>query len=1007
MDILEKCIFNFIKETSKKEIDLKLSLNKFLKEVAKTLKIDQVFVSSIVADTKDYVVIAEWSRENKRAFVDLPLTITQENIRDIGMDYANLGYSRRHVMGTPDGDSVLHTGIYYKKHLKGAVIFGQFRDFEYGKTEIEAIRFLASFLARYVYGMEGFERAFDPNLIMKKEMVAFLRECTVSLENTFDIDRTLKALITSFRQKFDFSRVSITTFVDEENHFKFRYCSSSTDVENLEGQVFALKEQTYEEMRDRFNDRGYVVNAGEYEFSSKMISLNVAMLEGGLFYGAFNIEMVGDYVFTESICELALRFANLFSSYIARIDSQKYISQIKEFHDNFLDLIYNALPIGFVQISTDFDNPIIKKININALDSLEIDHNDADILLGQKSAFSFIFEDEIDKIIHNLEIISTEAVLNSHDFKLKIRSIKGKNRWITGSIIYTRNYFGEPVFQIYFVDVTKSVWERKLKENIRNMERYAMLTTIAKSYASIVLLNLRKKEYTIINSSFDLKDNVKNKGDYSFLKEISREYIIDDQKDIFDNMFDIDNLVKLYNEETDELKKEFCVCYEDGSQHWIEYTCVFLTGLYLKEKIVVCMTRVLDKERSERAEQKKLLEDALNAATRANKAKTDFLSNMSHDIRTPMNGIMGITDIALMNLNNEEKVKDALEKISVQSKHLLKLINDILDMSKIESGRMVLHSDTFNIKQIAFNSIDAILTQASQKNISIKANVDQVTDEMVIGDNLRVNQILINLLGNAVKFTHENGTVSLIVIQDKEKIKDLASYRFIVKDTGIGINPEDIEKIFEPFERGENPNAIKNEGSGLGLSITKHLVDIMGGKLKVRSEKNKGSEFEVLLVFKIAQGQYEEIEYLPEEMGKVQIPDLKGINILLAEDNELNIEIAKNLLESTGAMVDVALNGEESIEKFVNKPQDYYSIIFMDIQMPKLNGYKAARAIRQFEKDNGYTQIPIVAMTANAFDEDRIKSLENGMNYHISKPIDVKELMRVLQKYIKDVCVMK
>ena len=396
---------------------------------------------------------------------------------------------------------------------------------------------------------------------------------------------------------------------------------------------------------------------------------------------------------------------------------------------------------------------------------------------------------------------------------------------------------------------------------------------------------------------------------------------------------------------------------------------------------------------------RKAAEQARKEAEQANAAKQEFLSSMSHDIRTPMNAIIGMTSLALDNTDDAKRVRDYLGKIALSSKHLLGLINDVLDISKIESGKMTLNVEPVSLREAMDSIVNIIQPQVTAKNQQFKAVAQEILSENVRCDGVRLNQVLINLLGNAVKFTPEKGAVQLTVYQETLP-EDASRVRthFLVSDTGIGMSKEYQKVIFESFSREDNTQVRKTEGSGLGMAITKCIVDAMGGTISVRSEQGRGSEFHVVLDLEraAAPAASEAADGAAERANDVV---LKGRRILLAEDNELNWEVAKELLSILELELDWAENGEICVEKFRNSPAGHYDAIIMDVRMPVMDGYEATAAIRGLERADA--DIPIIAMTADAFSEDIQRCLERGMNDHLAKPIDIQAVTFKLKKYLK------
>ena len=378
---------------------------------------------------------------------------------------------------------------------------------------------------------------------------------------------------------------------------------------------------------------------------------------------------------------------------------------------------------------------------------------------------------------------------------------------------------------------------------------------------------------------------------------------------------------------------------------------------------------------------------ALEVAENANQAKTNFLSNMSHDIRTPMNAIVGMTTLLQKDCGNEEKVKEYAKKIEVSSKHLLGIINDVLDMNKIESGKTTLNYTDFSILEFVEQINTIFRPQMDEKQQSFEIHVENISHEWVHADSVHLMQIFSNLLSNAVKYTQDGGHIQLWLEELSSKSSVYAKYRFLVVDNGMGIEDSFKDKIFDAFTREENSVTNRIQGTGLGMAITKNLLDAMGGTIQVESEKGKGSCFEILLDLKIVK-KHEVVSPNNENRSE----NISGMKFLCAEDNELNAEILEELLKYEGAECVICENGKEVVETFKQSKPGEYDMILMDIQMPIMNGYEATLKIRFFDQD-----IPIIAMTANAFSEDIQHSLSAGMDAHISKPVDMQVLKRVVQ----------
>ena len=388
--------------------------------------------------------------------------------------------------------------------------------------------------------------------------------------------------------------------------------------------------------------------------------------------------------------------------------------------------------------------------------------------------------------------------------------------------------------------------------------------------------------------------------------------------------------------------------------------------------------------------------EALQSAERASKAKTDFLSNMSHDIRTPMNAIIGITTLMKNELHQPEKLAEHLGKLESSGRLLLGIINDILDMSRIESGKTTLNVEKMNLpKQIS--QLDSIIRQQAGQRSQTFTVESHLQHENVLADPNRLKQVLMNILSNAVKYTPTGGHIRL-ELDELPRNEHYARYRFVVQDDGIGMSEDYQKTLFEPFTREEKSGTNKVQGTGLGMAITKSVVDLMGGSISVESATDKGTRFEVVLEFPIdtEADTVQEAQMLPEE-GEIASP-LSGMKFLCAEDNAINAEILQMLLEASGASCTICSDGQEIVDAFAGvKPGDY-DIILMDVQMPIMDGLEATRRIRSGENPLGKT-IPILAMTANAFLEDMQKSKEAGMDEHLSKPVDIRALEQTVKRF--------
>ena len=417
-----------------------------------------------------------------------------------------------------------------------------------------------------------------------------------------------------------------------------------------------------------------------------------------------------------------------------------------------------------------------------------------------------------------------------------------------------------------------------------------------------------------------------------------------------------------------------------------------IAGILFFGSVFVFVMLLLIRRTFDRIQENEQLEVRLSAAEEASKAKTFFLSNMSHDIRTPLNAIIGYTTLANGEGVTLEEKSGYIDKIGIAGRQLLDIVNDVLDMSRIESGKFILEPTCVNLENCAREVCDLVRVQLEAKKIKLSLSCD-VSHKWVLCDKVMMDRAVMNLLCNAGKFTEENGSVSL-------QLKELAGsegtgrYEIRIKDTGIGMSREFVERLFVPFERERTSTVSKIQGTGLGLAITKSIVDMMGGDISVQTEKGKGTEFTITVDFPLAEPAEEICSCEGEEVS------FEGLRALLVEDNMINMEIAQMLLDQAGFVIETAENGKIALEMTAASEPGYYDVILMDIQMPVMDGYTAAQAIRALP-DPGLAGIPIIAMTANAFQEDIKKAEEAGMNGHIAKPLDIPDMKATLQRVLK------
>ncbi len=487
--------------------------------------------------------------------------------------------------------------------------------------------------------------------------------------------------------------------------------------------------------------------------------------------------------------------------------------------------------------------------------------------------------------------------------------------------------------------------------------------------------------------------------DYSeFVDAYSKMYVAQSDQEMVKKEISTSSILRHFEEED----KDFSVSYRrlfDDSEQFVELRVFRLSGQSHK---AVLAARNINDEINEQLRQKEALKVALNLAENASNAKSTFLTNMSHDFRTPMNSITGFANIALDHLDDTDRVRDCLHKIMLSSDHLIELVNDILDVSRIESGKMSLNEDTVNLVELG-ESIETMFSgQAAERGLTFVVDTSGVRHSQVQADQLRLNQILVNTIGNALKFTPRGGTVNFTLREDENAPSNYSNYVFDVKDTGCGMNQDFLERVFLPFERDTLDSVNHSEGTGLGMTITKNLVDLMGGSIEVTSEVGKGSEFIITIPLLLATKVTDKAATSSSGAANpVTYRDFSGFRALVVDDDDLSREIAVEVLSEHGILSDEADDGDTAIEMFSQSAPFYYDVIIMDMRMPRLSGDEATRIIREMDRED-VLSLPIVATTADAFEEGYRRSREAGMTAHLTKPLNIQLLLDLLDSILPD-----
>lgn len=582
-------------------------------------------------------------------------------------------------------------------------------------------------------------------------------------------------------------------------------------------------------------------------------------------------------------------------------------------------------------------------------------------------------------------------------FDINKPNFEGESFWTRNTVILTQEKDTGDILGLAVVKNITSNYKRE-EEKVYQLE---IINALSIDYTNVFMVNLMTNRIRIVRMN-DVAGAFYSDELGEQYYDDALEFYIDvsvyaDDRDMMRMAFSRDNILRqLINRET------FYVNFRSNINNKLQYMKLKVVRIGdIKEtgNFLLAFMNV-DDEIEHEMKQKKLLQDTLSMAESASHAKTMFLSNMSHDIRTPMNAIIGFTTLALNHISEQAMVKTYLDKIKSSSNHLLSLINDVLDMSRIESGKMKINKTVSTVEKIVGDVDTVMQSQIQMKHLEYSLIKRGNLTRPVMMDGLRLNQILINIVGNAVKYTPEYGKVQFMITEMPSISDNTSSYQFRIKDNGIGMSKKFLEKIFTPFERDENKAIAKIQGTGLGLAITKSLVDIMEGSIFVKSEEGKGSEFLVCFDLENAKEGELSVEEKKENVYESSVIDsFKDVRILLVEDNELNREIATELLKSVGFILDEAENGSQAVQMVNDSPAGYYKVILMDVMMPVMNGYESTKKIRSLE-DKAKANVPIIAMTANAFEEDKNQAIECGMDKFVSKPFDINDLLVKLKEMI-------
>ncbi len=674
--------------------------------------------------------------------------------------------------------------------------------------------------------------------------------------------------------------------------------------------------------------------------------------------------------------------------------------------NNTMEAIFMSLDCGVICHTVDGSR--VLSVNDAALKILGYDSRDELMKNGFDMVASSVVEEDRVKLQKCIEGLKKEGDIGNVEYRVEHKN--GDILHVMGNIKLI-NENGELCYRRFLLDCTA----QKMLEKENERHQAELVQALSIDYNVVCFFDLETgMGITLRHDSgngymFDAPE-----GETISLEESMdiyiREFVHEEDKEMLRKASAIEKL----KEELAE-KNLYYVNYRTLKSDKYKYYQMkaVRAGTWNNHYGIVLGFHSVDEEIRKEMEKKNLLEDALLQANKANKAKSEFLSNMSHDIRTPMNAIIGFTTLAISHINCKEQVAEYLDKIMISGNHLLNLINDVLDMSRIESGKVHLEEKPCSLQEVLQGLCNILQPDVNAKKQELHVDTTGLKNEEIYCDKLRLNQVLLNLAGNAVKYTAEGGSISIRVVQKKGAPTGYANYEFRIRDTGIGMSEEFVAHVFDPFEREENSTLSGIQGTGLGMAITKNIVDMMNGTISVRSKQGVGTEFTVSFTFRLQPRQKNQAEsekglcaagHEDETSGGNSGQEMEKLStgrILLVEDVELNQEIAVTILEDAGFLTEVAENGQIAVNMVQKSEPGYYQLVLMDVQMPVMNGYEATKVIRRLDNKE-LASIPILAMSANAFEEDKQEALKCGMNGHIAKPIDVQTLFDTLNKMLTD-----
>ena len=667
------------------------------------------------------------------------------------------------------------------------------------------------------------------------------------------------------------------------------------------------------------------------------------------------------------------------------IQSRKREAQHKE----LLERVLNSVSCGILRFTFEGDEQKITLANPAAWKLLGFEKEEDCLHKGLNDILPKIHPEDRVHVLRQHCMLTKENEKNEYEFR--VSDGHGGYRRLEALQQCLRDSDGNHLLQVTLTDITlqHQIMQQKKEEDRQVIQSLGMV------YFMILQVDVCRDQYRVVKDDFH-GERLGTSGCYS--EKLKQGIAVwgrgENASDAAEDL-SLDYFRELYRQGKTSWEQDYFHPTPGKKNSRYIRVALLLSGNDRELQYVTVAARDITELHQREMNEKAALRSACEAAREASRAKTEFLSNMSHDIRTPMNAISGFTQIMERHLDSPQILKENLTKIRSSYQVLLELINDVLDVSRIESGKMVLDEQPVKLKNLVEEVTDMIRPSVEEHGHRLDTFFD-LSEGVFLTDALRIRQILMNLLSNAVKFTPDGGNIYFGVWEEKVRNQKYRNIHFQIRDNGIGMTQEFQQHIFEPFERAQGTES--TQGSGLGMTITHNLIHLMNGVIEINSQSEKGSCFDVMIPVKCVETE-DTAGRKKEEFHTV--PDWHRKRILVVEDNEINMEIACTFLQETGVMLETAVNGKEAVEKFSSSEKGYYSLILMDVQMPVMNGYEATRAIRNSSHPDA-ERIPVIAMTANAFSEDVYAARQAGMNEHLAKPVELEKMYRVLRAWMPE-----